>query len=214
MRRRRSPSAGLDLGSPAAIQAFLDGIANSSDPIYRCPESVLRDRRAHCVDGALFAAFALRRLGDPPLLVDLRAVRDDDHVIALFRRGGRLGAIAKSNTVGLRYREPVYRSLRELAMSYFEFYYNTSGEKTLRSYSTPLDLARLDALDWPSSDDAVTTIVARLDSARHAPLLTRSMIARLSKVDDRLFAACLQGADPAGLYAADQLKIPLVSGGK
>src|SRR4051794_34354897 len=118
MKRRRTHAADPELRSPEAIQAFLDRIAYSSESEYRCPRSVLRDRRAHCMDGALFAAFALRELGDPPLLVDLRAVRDDDHVIAIFRRRGRLGAIAKSNFVGLRYREPIYRSIRELAMSY------------------------------------------------------------------------------------------------
>src|SRR5512141_1033501 len=135
--RRRSLETSPDLPAPEAIQRFLDETPYSSEGRYRCPRSVLRDRRAHCLDGALLAAWALRRLGDPPLIVDLRAVRDDDHVITIFRRRGRIGAIAKSNVVGLRFREPVYRSLRELVMSYFELYYNTDGEKTLRSYSVP-----------------------------------------------------------------------------
>src|SRR5690606_26443876 len=98
----------------------------------------------HCVDGALFAATALRRLGLPPLVVDLRADRDDDHVIAVFRRRGLWGAVSKSNFVLLRYREPIYRSLRELALTYFEFYYSIEGKKTLREFSRPLDLRTFD----------------------------------------------------------------------
>jgi hypothetical protein len=104
---------------------------------------VLRDRLAHCFEGALFAAGALRALGHPPLLLDLEAVRDDDHVLAVFRRNGAWGALAKSNYAGLRFREPVYRTLRELAMSYFEDYYSVEGERSLRSFSTrPVNLAR------------------------------------------------------------------------
>lgn len=194
------------LRSPEAIQRFLDATPYSTEPIYRSPRRVLRDRRAHCVDGALLAAWALRRLGDPALVVDLRAVRDDDHVIAIFRRRGRFGAIAKSNVVGLRYREPVYRTLRELVMSFFDIYYNTDGERCLRSYSVPVDLARFDALDWPSKDDAALAIVHKLDAARHYELLTPAMIKALSPVDERLYHAGLTGVDLAGLYGAERLK--------
>jgi hypothetical protein len=193
------------LSSPERIQAFLDATPYSTEPIYRCPRRVLRDRRAHCVDGALLAACALGFHGEPPLVLDLRAVRDDDHVIALFRRRCRWGAVAKSNMAGLRYREPIHRSLRELALSYFELYYNTDGEKTLRSYSRPLDLRRLDA-DWEASDAAAETICARLDRARHFPLLSGAMIAALLPVDARSFEAGLLGADEAGLYAAERLQ--------
>jgi len=113
------------LTSPARIQAFLDDIAYSTDDFYRCPLRVLRERTAHCFDGAVFAAAALRRLGHPPLILDLLSNgRDDEHLLALFKVDGHWGAVAKSNFVGLRFREPVYRSLRELAMSYFEQYYN------------------------------------------------------------------------------------------
>src|SRR5579863_4086880 len=102
------------LDTPLAIQGFLDSIPYSSDPFYRSPARVLRDRRGHCFDGAVFAAAALRRIGHPPLLVDVYAERDDDHVLAVFREGRFWGALAQSNFVGLRYRDPVYRSLREL----------------------------------------------------------------------------------------------------
>src|SRR5262245_29325511 len=119
------------LASPAAVQEFLDGTAYSSEPVYRCPASVLRDGTAHCFDGAVFAAAALRRLGERPRIFELLTVpgRDDTHVVALYRRGGAWGAVAKSNFVGLRFREAVYRNLRELALSYFEVFYNPLRER-------------------------------------------------------------------------------------
>jgi hypothetical protein len=190
----------LGLDSPPAIQALLDGVTYSADPFYRCPARVLRDRLAHCFDGALFAAAALRRLGDPPVLIDLYAERDDDHLLAVFRRGGRWGAVAKSNFVGLRYREPVYRSLGELVMSYFESFYNVAREKTLRGYTLPLDLRRCDRLDWMSSDDRLEEIADRLDRLRRVDLLTPAQVAALEPVDERTFRAGLQGANEAGLY--------------
>src|SRR5881397_96339 len=126
------------LTTPEKIQRFLDDEVGynkkKGGPTCRSPRRVLRDRVAHCLEGALFGAAALRVQGFEPLLLDLEAVRDDDHVLALFRQRGCWGAVAKSNYAGLRFREPVYRSLRELAMSYFEHYYNPVGEKTLRSY--------------------------------------------------------------------------------
>jgi hypothetical protein len=192
---------GLD--SPAAIQAFLDRIPYSEDLIYRCPRRVLADRKAHCFDGAMLAAAALRRLGHPPLLVDLRAVRDDDHIIALFRgAGGGLGAVAKSNFVGLRFREPIHRSLRELVVSYFEPYYNLEREKTLRAYSRPLDLRAFDRLEWEVRSEAMAAIAARLDAARHTPILTRAQARALSAVDERSYRAGMQGTVMAGVYGA------------
>jgi hypothetical protein len=189
------------LSSLAAIQSFLDETAYSDDKFYRCPAQVLLDRKAHCVDGALLAAAALRRLGEPPLILDLRAERDDDHVVAVFRRRDHWGALAKSNVVGLRFREPVYASLRELVMSYFEPYYNLDGERALRSYSDPLDLSRFDALDWEQRPDAIESVIVRaLDDQPHHELLTPAMIADLHPMDARSFAAGLLGSDPNGLY--------------
>lgn len=189
------------LGSLAAIQSFLDDTAYSEDKFYRCPAQVLVERKAHCVDGALLAAAALRRLGDPPLILDLRAERDDDHVVAVFRRHGHWGALAKSNVVGLRFREPVYASLRELVMSYFEPYYNLDGERALRSYSDPLDLSSFDALDWEQRPDAIESVIVRaLDDLPHHDLLTPAMIADLHPMDARSFAAGLLGSNPNGLY--------------
>lgn len=209
MRRRsrvRDPWTALEravldhIRLPVDVQRFLDSIPYSSDPIYRCPRRVMRDRVAHCFDGAVFAAAALRRLGLPPLLVDMRAVRDDDHVIAVFRAHGRLGAIAKSNFVGLRFREPVFRSVRELVLSYFEAYYNVDGEKTLRGFCRPVDLRRFDRLAWQVEDAAMDAIARRLDAAHHFPLLTPVQVKSLARVDERSLRAGMLGINEAGLF--------------
>jgi hypothetical protein len=159
------------------------------------PRRVLRTRTAHCLEGAIFAAAALRALGFPPLLVDLEAVQDTDHVVAVFRVGGHWGAIAKSNFAGLRYREPVYRSLRELVMSYFDGYMNLRGERTLRAYSAPVNLARFDRAHpgWMTAPDDLWWVAEHLAVIRHRPLLTAPMIRRLSTVDRRSRTAALVG---------------------
>ncbi len=188
------------LDTPFKVQQFLDSIPYSDDKIYRCPLSVLRDRKAHCFDGAVFAAAALRRLGYPPVLLDQRAVRDDDHVLALYRRNGCYGAIAKSNFTGIRFREPVFRSLRELVMSYFEAFFNVEGEKSLRAYSLPVRLEPFDRLHWETVDETMDVIADRLDSIRHFPLLTEEMERSLSPVDRRSMEAGMLGVNEAGLY--------------
>ncbi len=189
------------LRSIAEIQGFLEEIQYSDDTFYRSPAQVLVDRKAHCVDGALLAAAALRRLGDPPLVLDLRSYHDDDHVIALFRRHGHWGALAKSNVVGLRYREPVHSTLRELVMTYFEAYYNLNGERVLRSYSEPVDLSAFDHLDWENRPDAIEPVICRaLDDAHHHELMTPQMIAELHLIDPRSYEAGLLGANMAVLH--------------
>ena len=190
--------SGLD--SPAAIQAFLDEIAYSAEAIYRCPRRVALDRKAHCYDGALFAAAALRSLGFPPLLVDMYAERDEDHVVAVYKVDGHWGSISKSNYVPLRFREAIHRSLRELMLSYFEGYYNVDREKTLRSYTLPLNLTAFDHLRWATRDETMEAVAARLDQLRRIPLLTPGMVARLSRLDLRSFDAGLLGCVPEGLY--------------
>ena len=191
------------LASPFAIQSFLDGIPYSTDDRYRCPLSVLRDRRAHCYDGAVFAAALLRRLGHAPRLVNLFAYRDDEHLLAVFQVEGHWGAVAKSNFVGLRYREPVYRTLRDLAMSYFEQYYNIEGFRSLRSYTRPLDLAQFDRYAWTTRDEAMERIAARLDGLRRIQLLTRRMIARLNPIDKLSYEAGMHGTDMAGVFVPE-----------
>ena len=145
------------------------------------------------MDGALFAAAALRLQGHPPLIVDLEAVFDDDHVLAVFRQDGLWGAVARSNYSGLRYREPVHRSVRELALSYFESYFNLRREKTLRRYSRPVDLSRFDARGWMTTEDDLWDIPEYLVGIRHYPLLTRAQAERLGSVDRRMFHAGLVG---------------------
>ena len=189
------------LTTPAKIQAFLDEIPYSTEHIYRCPVRVLRERTAHCFDGALFAAATLRRLGYPPLIMEmLPNDQDDDHMLAVYKRRRHWGAIAKSNFVGLRFREPVYRTLRELVMSYFEQFYNVERAKTLRSYTLPLNLKAFDALDWMTRDDFLEHISRKLDRIRKISVLTQSMISVLSLVDVRSYQAGLMGANDAGLY--------------
>ena len=189
------------LHSPARIQEFLDSIPYSADEFYRCPLRVVHDRTAHCFDGAVFAAAALRRIGFPPLILDLLSNgRDDEHLLALFKIERRWGAVAKSNFAGLRFREPVYRSLRELAMSYFEQYYNTAREKTLRGYAGPLDLKRFDRLDWMVRDEAMEAIARRTDEIRRVVLVEAAVESHLSLVDERSYRAGLIGADPKGLF--------------
>ena len=188
------------LTSPAAIQTFLDSIPYSTDKTYRSPSSVLRDRKAHCFDGAVLAAAALRRLGQRPLIIDLRAWRDDDHVLALHRFQGHIGCVSKSNVSLLRFREPVFRTLRELVMSYFEFYFNVESQKALREYSVPIDLSQFDARSWTHDDAVMDTIADRLDTIHHHGLLTEAMIANLTLTDRRTYDACMLGSDDAGLF--------------
>src|SRR5437867_7913818 len=142
LRRLRS------LKTPAGVQKFLDELPYNLSYTARSPKEVLEDRTASCLEGGIFAAAGLRVLGFPPLIFDLEAEQDTDHVVAIFKVRGHWGAVAKSNFTGCRYREPVYRSLRELAMSYFNIYFNLRGERTLRRYSRPVNLARFDRLHW------------------------------------------------------------------
>jgi hypothetical protein len=157
------------------------------------PRRVLREGTAHCLEGAVFAAAALRVLGFPPLLLDLEAVQDTDHVLAVYRERGHWGAIAKSNFSGLRYREPVYRTVRELVMSYFEGYVNLRGDRTLRAYSRPLNLARFDRRAWMTSPADVWWIPEYLAGVPHRRLLSPAMVRALHRADRRSLRAGLVG---------------------
>ncbi|MCX6132718.1 MAG: hypothetical protein NTU47_02795 [Ignavibacteriales bacterium] len=191
------------LSTPARIQAFLDTIEYSEEERYRCPLTVLRDRKGHCFDGALFAAAMLRRIGHPPLITDIIPNdNDDDHILALYKVRGHWGAVAKSNYTGLRYREPVFRTLRELIMSYFEVFFNAVGEKTMRAYTRPLNLASFDRLGWMTHDEALDAIGEKLDDIRKIKPLTPAMIRALSYADERSVQAGLLGAKAAGLFKA------------
>ncbi len=191
--------AGLD--RPARIQAFLNTIPYSDDHFYRCPLQVLRERKGHCFDGALFAAMALRRIGFPPLIVEfIPNERDDDHIIAVFKKRSRWGAVAQSNFTGLRYRDPVFRSLRELVMSYWGDHFNAAGEMTLRGYRGPINLKVFDHLEWMSHDAGLEALADGMDRYRIIPLLTAEMAADLDLADERSVRAGLLDANPAGLF--------------
>lgn len=181
------------LKTPAGVQKFLDDLPYNISITARSPRGVLRDRTASCLEGAIFAAAALRVLGFAPLILDLEAEQDTDHVVAIFKVRGHWGALAKSNFVGCRYREPVYRTLRELAMSYFNIYFNLRFQRTLRRYSRPVNLARFDGLEWMTTEQPVWFIAEHLCDIPHKPLITSRMARDLSRVDARTVAAEMTG---------------------
>jgi len=183
MRKLRS------LKDPHGIQKFLDALPYHLADTAWSPRAVLRAQTAHCFEGAIFAAAALRANGFPPLVFDLEAVADTDHVIAIYRQHGHWGAVAKSNFTGLRYREPVYRSLRELAMSYFDVFFNLRGERTLRTFSRPVNMARFDRLEWMTTEKPLWFIADYLLTIHHYKVLRPGMAERLHRLDDRLFRA-------------------------
>jgi hypothetical protein len=155
----------------------------------------LRENTSHCYEGALFAAAALRVNGYPPLIWDLEAEHDTDHVIAIYRVDGHWGAVAKSNYTGCRFREPVHRTLRELAISYFNIYHNMRGERTMRTFSRPVNLKRFDHRNWMSSEKPVWFVAEYLLTIPHFRLITPAQAKRLHRVDGRLFRAeCLERA--------------------
>ena len=201
-RRDRDESFGLTpanvrtlraLKTPKLIQQFIDGLTYQYADTAGSPQRTLRERKGHCLEGALVAAAALRLHGHPPLLMDLEGVRDDDHVLAIYRERGLWGSIAKSNFAGLRSRKPVYRTLRELAMSYFEHYYNLRGEHTLRAYSRPVNLARLDGKHWMTSEEDVWCVPELLIAARHFPIAPDKVMRALPRLDRRSFEAGMHG---------------------
>ena len=181
------------LKTPYGVQRFLDDMPYHLATTAWSPRRVLGERTSHCLEGAIFGAAALRVLGFPPLLLDLEAEHDTDHVIALFKVGGHWGAVAKSNYAGCRYREPIHRTLRELALSYFEEYFNLRGDRTLRTFSRPVDLSRFDDREWMIAKKDVWFIPEYLLTIAHTPLLRQSMVKRLHRVDRRSLEAGLVG---------------------
>ena len=173
------------LKTPAGVQRFLDELPYNLQFDARSPRKVLHDQTASCLEGGIFAAAALRVLGFPPLIFDLEAERDTDHVVAVFKVRGHWGAVAKSNFTGCRYREPVYRTLRELALSYFNIYFNLRFERTLRRYSRSVNLARFDNRNWMTTDEPVWFIAEYLCEIPHFSLLPAGAEKRLTRVDSR-----------------------------
>src|ERR1700722_1022945 len=181
------------LKTPAKIQKFIDGLGYQYGNTAGSPQRVLRERKGHCLEGALLAAAALRVNGHPPLLMDFEAVHDDDHVLAIYRERGLWGSIAKSNFAGLRSRAPIYCTLRELALSYFAHYYNLRGERTLRAYSRPMNLERLDNQHWMTSEENVWCVPECLIAVRHYALLPDKVVRALPRLDRRSFEAGMHG---------------------
>ena len=164
------------LSTPQRIQKFINAIPANHEPggeTILSVREVLRQRRAHCIEGAFVAACALWVHGEPPLVMHMDCAPSDwPHVVALFRRGGAGGAISKTNGAVLRFRDPVYRSLRELAMSYFHEYSDKQGRKTLRSHSAAFDMRRVDPEAWVTRAAACADVDDRLAALHHYPLIT------------------------------------------
>jgi len=173
--------------TPAKIQDFLDQLRiNFEERGDTCwsPMTVLKKKSCHCTEGAILAALALRANGWPPLLLDLTANKNDfDHVVAVFRKDGKWGAISKTNHPVLRYREPIYRSIRELVMSYFHEYFDSRGRKNLRSFCRPVNLKRFDRLGWMTTLEEVGYIPEYLAEVRHFPILNKKQIRSLRRAD-------------------------------
>ncbi|MBI2670519.1 hypothetical protein HYX18_00865 [Candidatus Woesearchaeota archaeon] len=176
------------LNSPKKIQNFLDKLKINFElngETCMSPRLVLRTQMAHCFEGALLAAATLRVNGRKPLIVDLATARDDqDHVIAIFKENGCWGAITKTNHYMLRYRDPIYKTIKELVMSYFHEYYDDYGNKNLRAYSMPIDLSRFDKHGWMTSEDDVWYIYKYLFKVPHKKIMTNSQILKLRKADE------------------------------
>lgn len=188
------------LDTPFKIQQFLDECEYNTTEETRSVRYIFERRRAHCLEGAIFAAACLELQGRPPLVIDLQAFDDDDHVIAVFKQENCWGGIAKSNFTTLRYREPVYRTLRELAMSYFDLYFNTLGDKSLRAYSLPHNLNRFNAMEWRTTMTDLEDIGYFLDRVKHVPLISKSQADRLDRASPLLLESSLMGSSPGGLF--------------
>ncbi len=184
---------------PSEIQQFLNGLKYRTDAGAFSPLVVESRQLANCFDGAVYAAAALEILGHPPLIVDMEAKNDDDHIIAVYRSGG-WGAIAKSNTTMLRSREPVYKSIRELVMSYFDGYFNVDGYKSLRNYSVPVNLRRFDSLSWRTTENRLDQIQTHLHHIRHFPVVSRQMERALARTEPDLVRACFLNSNRKGLF--------------
>ena len=176
------------LNSPAKVQNFIDGLRMNFEragETCRSPLMALRAGEAHCAEGAMLAAAIFWYHGQPPLLLDLKVAKnkgDVDHVVALFKEGGLWGAVSKTNHAVLRYRDPVYRTIRELALSYFNEYFLKNGLKTLRNYSTPFDVSREDDM-WLQAEDGAWDLMAKLDESRHFAIASPTAMRRLRRAD-------------------------------
>jgi hypothetical protein len=182
----------LQLNTPFAIQEYLESMPYIGEERNRSPLQVMEDRQCHCLDGGFFAALALWRIGFKPLLIDIVPApnKDDDHVLAIFQVDGRWGALAKSNYVNLGFREPVYKNLRELVMTYFEHYVSINKEKTLRGYTRPLDASHYTYLNWAWDEAGANQLYHEYFYGRKTiSLISARMAKHLNPLTDRAYAA-------------------------
>ncbi len=179
------------LDTPFHIQQYLDAMPYKAEARDRSPLNVMLDHQSHCLDGGLFAALALWRIGFLPLLVDIvpDPGMDDDHVLALYQLDGRWGALAKSNYVNLGFREAVHKNLRELVMTYFEHYCSVHQTKTLRGYTRPFDASKFHPNDWAWNEDSTNQMYQRFYKRKAIPLINPLMAVRLNPITDRMYTA-------------------------
>ncbi|MCX6714022.1 MAG: hypothetical protein NTV48_02870 [Candidatus Vogelbacteria bacterium] len=175
------------LSTPIKIQDFLDSFPmnwEKDKETYMSPRRTLREKKMHCLEGALVAGVALWLKGEEPLLLDLKAEGDDDHVVTLYKKNGHWGAISKTNHSVLRFRDPVYKNVRELVMSYFhEYFVNETGKKTLRWHSRPFNLKRLGA-DWITSEEDLDYIAQMIDEIKHFPCFPKNNLKSIRRADE------------------------------
>lgn len=192
------------LKDPEKLQAWVEALTYNPDSSCRSALRVWREKAGHCFEGALLAATALEYHGGKPLLLDLRSERDDDHVVALFRGKRGWGAISKSNTTVLGYRPPVYASVKELAMSYFPFYFNTKGQMSLRAWSGPINLngRAYRQWNWRTGVEDLIELGYSLNDAPEKEILPKRELLKMARAPKRVSAACFMDSDPNGLFKA------------
>ncbi len=191
------------LNTPDKIQTHLDELIYNPENAASSPRYVMLTNEGHCLEGCLLAAAALELQGHKPLIVDLRAYKDDDHVLTVYKTKTGWGSISKSNTTLLSGREPFYKNIHELVMSYFNFYFNVAGQLSLYAYSEPINLNRYNLWNWRTTEDNLEDMGIAFCDEVHYELASIAQLKKLAKVKDRLKEACFLGADPDGLYKVD-----------
>lgn len=191
------------LSTADKIQTHLDQLVYNPENAAFSPRYVMLTNEGHCLEGCLLAAAALEVQGHRPLIVDLRGYKDDDHVLCVYKTKTGWGSISKSNTTLLAGREPVYKSVRELVMSYFSFYFNVAGNLSLYAYSDPINLNRYNHWNWRTTENNLEEMGRSFCDEIHYEIVSLSQLKKMPKVKNRLVDACFLGADPAGLYPVD-----------
>lgn len=188
------------INTPEKIQRYLDSLEYNSNDAAASARFVLMSEDAHCLEGGFVAASALELQGHPPLMVSLQGYNDDHHVIVIYRGKHGLGSISKSNTTLLRGRDPVYQSVRELVMSYFDFYFNYKGEKALYAYSMPINLNRFKNWNWRTGDENMVELGMAFSDLIHYEILSQRELSKLPKASPGVKKACFLDSRMDGLY--------------